>query len=197
MAKSKKGFLTAAVALFALVCCVLPLITSYMDDYTIAPDNSGLVERVNQWMARGTKGTTNNEILLYDSVDMGWERYVLADLNGRLSMLQLRKGITGSYKLESYGAGSANFRYETVFYDPPFSKNSGFYFLLGGRNPGNLIASVRLTIEGTEYTIPVAPGEHFLSCIEIEAETSYARPDPNLTVFYDAAGVDITHLVER
>lgn len=188
-----KWTLIAAV----LLALALPLTVSYLEDYTIGPDNSGLAERVDQWMARGTRGTTDNQIILYDFIDVGWERYVLADLNGRLAMLQLRKGITGRYKLESYGAGSANFRQETVFYDPLFARDSTFYFLFGGRNPGSRIASVRVVIDGVEYTVPVAPGEQFLSCIEIQADTSAALPDPNLTVFFDAAGTDITHLVER
>lgn len=184
-----------ALALLLLAFSV-PKICDYLAAYCIKPDNTGLYAEVNSWLSRG-EAPRQHEVLLYDTIDIGWDRYTLAQLDGQLSILRLRKGITGNYKLDSFSSGTAAFRDEVVFYDPPFSKESAHFYLLGGYNPDGRIADIFLTMEGNGYHITVPPGETFFISKRAQVTNTGARPDHGSIHFYDAFGNDITAEVPR
>ena len=146
--------LFVSVALVMAILIAILMFATYAKDYCIKPDNSGLHAQVNSWLSRG-ETPRQHEVILFDTIDIGWERYTLAQLDGQLSILRLRKGLTGNYKLESFSRGTAAFRDEIVFYDPPFSKESAYFYLLGGYNPDGRIAGIHITMEGETYNIPI------------------------------------------
>jgi hypothetical protein len=180
-----------ALVLFLLAFSV-PKICDDLAAYCIKPDNTGLYAEVNSWLSRG-EAPRQHEVLLYDTIDIGWDRYTLAQLDGQLSILRLRKGITGNYKLDSFSSGTAAFRDEVVFYDPPFSKKSAYFYLLGGYNPDGRIAGISIILGGNGYNIPVRSGEQFFftqTLVQVDSTDVY--PDPGSIRFYDASGNDIT-----
>ncbi len=188
----------SAIALVLLLLAFsVPKICDYLAAYCIKPDNTGLYAEVNSWLSRG-EAPRQHEVLLYDTIDIGWDRYTLAQLDGQLSILRLRKGITGNYKLDSFSSGTAAFRDEVVFYDPPFSKESAHFYLLGGYNPDGRIAGILVTLGGNTYNIPVRSGEHFFfTQTLVQVSNTGARPDHGSIRFYDAFNNDITDEIPR
>lgn len=185
------------VALVMAILIAILMFATYAKDYCIKPDNSGLYAQVNSWLSRG-ETPRQHEVILFDTIDIGWERYTLAQLDGQLSILQLRKGLTGNYKLESFSRGTAAFRDEIVFYDPPFSKENAYFYLLGGYNPDGRIAGIHITMDGETYNIPVLSDEHFFfTQTLVQVDSTGARPDHGNIRFYDAFGNDITAEVPR
>lgn len=184
----KRALLIAAAALVTLAAAA----GLYSAQYPIRADQSNLVEYTRQRINRGRSEPfpIGKQIELYDFVDIGRDRFVLAEIDESLGQLSLQRGLTGQYRLGSVGYGGGNFRERVV-------ENGGKqYYLLGGRNTGLAIAKIVVSLDGREYYLDIPEKKCFFVCTEIDSAIEETHSDLDKMKFYDKDGKDITDTVK-
>lgn len=187
----KKRWIKAAAALVflgALLLCV-GLIDIQLN-YTVQADNGNLAERALQFLNRGREIPVQEEVRLYDQVDLGDERYVLMEYvqagEPQLGMIVLEKGLNGRYKIDHIGWGGGNFREKVV------SDGEQKYYIFGGRNAYFGIEEIKVVLDSREYTMEVPESNRFLICTEVAPTTEASYADLDKLAFYNGSGEDIT-----
>ena len=173
-----------------LVLLLLALgIFCYHSSFPIPPDQSNLREELLAFYTRGHETSLSAELTLYDSVTLGSTQHLLLELNGQLGQAILTRGLTGGYKIESLGYGTANFRRY-------FTQEQGKHCLLfGGRNPDTAIASISFQVDGIPYTLDLPASPTFFLSVELEQPPNEPSLDWNYVRFFNSAGEDITDSV--
>ena len=188
-----KAFACSAVLVLAVSLAVGFLLGR---EYPVAADGSNLPEEAASFMSRGRQPLTKDDFLLYDTVDIGANRFVLMEVadaefqDMSLGLLRLQRGWNGRYRIESIGYGGGNFRNEAV------ERDGRWYLLFGGRNAYFGIAQAEFQTEGEVYRLEVPQKERFLTVTELrgEPEIKHLLPVDQIR-FYDAGGRDITEEV--
>lgn len=185
----KKKWAIAALAVFCLLLLVFSIQCSI---YRVKPDNSNLAQQVNLWLNRTQSGTIpypQNDITIYDYIDLGPERYVQMEVNGQLGLIQLLRGLTKNYKIEVTSRGGGNFK------DWIVEQDGSRYLLLMGRNAVFGIERMTFTVDGREYGLTIPHTSPFFLYTELVSSQSNAWLDWDTVRFYDADGEDITQQV--
>lgn len=163
--------------------------------YSIEADNSNLPQAAEAWLSRGTDGPPAYRVEPQASLDIGKQRFVLAELidpaDLSLGLLRLERGLNGRYKLTGCGWGGGSFRPRVV------REGDRVCYLLGGRNRLLGIALASFTMEDDalgriSYRMEIPAGDYFLTMTEIDPRFQADREKPGSLRLYDRAGADVT-----
>lgn len=182
----KKLLIAAAVlAVILAVFLVNDRIT-----YSVAPDCANLAEEAAKYWSRGSSvPRTAEEILLYDSVTVGKQKFVLFELEEKLGRIHLLRSFDGRWKIEKMGCGDGNFREEIV------EEDGDYYMVFGGRNACFGIHTAKFEITGTIHVVEIPQKDRFLVAQDLMMRTSQDHVLPEKITFYDENGTDITDRV--
>lgn len=183
----KKRTIAALAAIVVFAACFILLFfgVAYHARYHIEADNSNLAEALNGFLNRGNNPPIQYDIKIHESLDFGSERFTSFEVNGKLGMIELLRGINGKHKIEVVRHGTGNFRDQVV------ESNGQKYYLLFGRNADFGIKKLTLILDNKEYSADVPEGSLFFVSMEIDSNTA-TYPGLSAVRFYDAAGADIT-----
>ena len=191
MALLKDKRLWAAALILALLLVMAAVDQSRLA-YPIDPDCANLDAAVAAFYDWGDQPPRDVPVRLYDSVDIGRSRYVLCELGPELELgtVELKRSLTGRYKIDHLSWGGGNFRFGTAEAD------GRTYLLAGGRNTACRIGSLVFDIEGQTCTLTLPASERFLVSAPLEAQPETRWPDISKVRVYDAQGLDITEQVD-
>lgn len=189
---SKRVKRTALVLAAAL--CVSALILAYLFmSYPIKLNMATLPRYLSNWYSHGGSAAPH-EFTLYDGVELGkWSIYLLemdeCESGQRFGYVTLERGPLGRYKIlrMSYGDGS--------LYDGIIESGGKKYLLLGGRDPGERIASITVVLSHQTYELNIPKEQdHFLLYTELDPAVKESHVDRGELTYYDSLGEDITEL---
>ena len=183
--KAKNVKAVVIVLAFAVVCAAI----GYHFSYPIALNRAALPGHIQDYYNRGRSVNTDPAVVLYDSIGIGKQEYILVEIGEELGSVTLEKGLTGRYRFTnlSYGGGS--------FLDGIVESGGRKYFLLGGRDFSAQISKVAVLIDGQTYEMDTGHAkDHFLLCTEIDHRVEDKHVSRDHIRLYDEAGEDITEL---
>lgn len=185
-----KKMLAILLGIFAAALLLVGGVRIYHQKYPISADNSNLVEYASAFLMRKVPPDYQADVKIYDSVLIGdKQKYVLAEIDGYLGEICLRKGLNGNYQIDNIGHGTNHFRGRIV------ELSDQHYFKLSGRNIDHRIHTIVFSMAGYEYEIPIPAKDPFITVTEVDESITYFGGDS--LSFYNAAGKDITSQIER
>jgi len=178
----------------ATVTMLLAILISgilYCSTFPIKADMSNLIEYVERALNSKTDySAPNNDIKLYETINIGNKKIVLVEINEQLGKIHLIKGINGKYRVDSVGYGTSNFQEKII------EENQKKYFLIGGRNAVFGIRKITVYLEGQEYSMGIPEQEQFFVFTEVNPDIEMAHADLNEVKFYNRNGEDITEQIQ-
>ena len=175
---------------FTMFSVILILGIFYCSTFSIKADMSNLIEYVEGDLSSKTDySVPNNDIKLYETINIGNKKIVLAEINEQLGEIHLTKGIQGKYRLDFVSYGTSSFREKII------EENQKKYFLIGGRNAVFGIRKITVHLEGQEYSVDIPEQEQFFVFTEVNPDIEMAHADLNEVKFYNRNGEDITEQI--
>ena len=188
MGTRKKALLAGAAALMvALAAAAL-----YSLQYAVDGAFSNLTEQTQQFLRHGQEAWAPHDIRQYETLALGNRAFAAVEIDGRLGLVRMTRGLNGRYRIHSVAYGGGTFRQELV------DIGEETWAILTGRNRFFGIREMSFSLGQETYRTEVPQEDCFIAAVEVkrpEPEKSWI--DPSAIRYYDAAGEDITDQIPK